>query len=55
MDVYGYAAANPEFPHQSTVDQWFDETQFESYRRLGIAVGLQGAQSTDHGNEDCSV
>ncbi len=23
------------FPHQATTDQWYDEAQFESYRRLG--------------------
>jgi hypothetical protein len=35
-DVLRYAAANPGFPHQSTGDQWFDESQFESYRVLGF-------------------
>ncbi|MGH8677139.1 MAG: hypothetical protein ACREUQ_02155, partial [Burkholderiales bacterium] len=34
-DVTQYAAANPDFPHQSTADQWFNESQFESYRKLG--------------------
>jgi hypothetical protein len=34
-DVASYAAANPAFPHQSTADQWFDESQTESYRKLG--------------------
>lgn len=34
-DLLRYAAEEPEFPHQSTVDQWFDEAQFESYRALG--------------------
>jgi hypothetical protein len=34
-DVYKYAGENSEFPHQSTSDQFFDESQFESYRRLG--------------------
>lgn len=34
-DVERYRAQNPDFPHQTTGDQWFDETQFESYRRLG--------------------
>ena len=34
-DVLQYAAANPDFPHQTTLDQFFDESQFESYRRLG--------------------
>jgi len=37
-DVLRYAAANPGFPHQSTGDQWFDESQFESYRVLGFHV-----------------
>ncbi len=34
-DVISYAAQNKKFPHQSTSDQWFDESQFESYRALG--------------------
>lgn len=34
-DVRNYAAANPEFPHESTADQWFTESQLESYRALG--------------------
>jgi hypothetical protein len=37
-DALRYAAANPEFPHQSTGDQWFDESQFESYRVLGYHI-----------------
>jgi hypothetical protein len=35
-DVSSYAAAHPTFPHQSTTDQWFDESQTESYRLLGL-------------------
>jgi hypothetical protein len=35
-DVLAYRAGHPEFPDQSTADQWFDESQFESYRRLGL-------------------
>jgi hypothetical protein len=31
----GYLASNPEFPHQSTVDQFFDPVQFDAYRYLG--------------------
>lgn len=34
-DVASYAKANPTFPHQSTADQWFNESQTESYRMLG--------------------
>jgi hypothetical protein len=37
-DVMNYAQQNPAFPHQPTSDQWFDESQFESYRRLGYHV-----------------
>ena len=39
QDVMQYRSEHPEFPHQSTVDQFFDEPQFESYRRLGLHVG----------------
>ena len=34
-DVRSYAAAQPTFPHQTTANQWFDESQTESYRMLG--------------------
>ncbi len=34
-----YQKIHPEFPHQSTADQWFTESQFESYRRLGYDIG----------------
>ncbi|MDI3561301.1 patatin-like phospholipase family protein [Bradyrhizobium sp. Arg816] len=32
----GYRAGNPDFPHQTTLDQFFDPTQFEAYRDLGF-------------------
>jgi hypothetical protein len=35
-DVLAYRDMHPEFPDQPTADQWFDESQFESYRRLGL-------------------
>ncbi|HET7434376.1 MAG TPA: patatin-like phospholipase family protein, partial [Thermoanaerobaculia bacterium] len=34
-DIYNYASTNEEFPHQSTLDQFFSESQLESYRGLG--------------------
>ncbi|HVR66823.1 MAG TPA: patatin-like phospholipase family protein [Verrucomicrobiae bacterium] len=37
-DVLNYACENADFPHEPTSDQWFSETQFESYRRLGEYV-----------------
>ena len=37
-DILGYAAGNKDFPHETTVDQWFSESQFESYRALGFTI-----------------
>jgi uncharacterized membrane protein len=34
-DVLEYRASAPQFPHETTADQWFSESQFESYRALG--------------------
>jgi hypothetical protein len=34
-DVLNYQRQHPTFPHQTTADQWFTESQFEGYRRLG--------------------
>lgn len=34
-DLMGYSSANPLFPQQPTGDQFFDEAQWESYRKLG--------------------
>jgi hypothetical protein len=45
VDVEQYALCNDVFPQQSTSDQWYDEAQFESYRRLGEWV----AESTFSG------
>jgi hypothetical protein len=36
VDVVNYARAHDAFPQQSTVNQWFDTAQFESYRMLGL-------------------
>src|SRR5262245_879758 len=38
LGIRSYAAANPEFPHQGTGDQFFSESQFESYRALGFEI-----------------
>jgi hypothetical protein len=39
-DILNYASINTAFPHQTTSDQWFDEPQFESYRKLGYHIAL---------------
>lgn len=38
-DVRNYAAAHPDFPNEATLDQVFDEPQWESYRALGEHTG----------------
>jgi hypothetical protein len=38
-DVTEYHRAHFEFPQEPTTDQFFDEAQWESYRRLGQHVG----------------
>jgi hypothetical protein len=35
IDITQYQADYPDFPHESTADQFFDEAQWESYRKLG--------------------
>jgi hypothetical protein len=35
VDVYNYHKTHPGFPHETTNDQWFSESQLESYRMLG--------------------
>jgi Patatin-like phospholipase len=34
-DIAQYRTRNADFPHESTGDQFYDEAQWESYRRLG--------------------
>jgi hypothetical protein len=53
-DVATYATANPMFPHQSTGNQWFNESQTESYRMLGeitvneICGALEATRKWNH-------
>jgi hypothetical protein len=42
-DVYNYARLSAAFPHESTTDQFFSESQFESYRALGRHVVAEAA------------
>jgi len=38
MGVLSYAIAHGTFPHESTLNQFFSESQFESYRALGYEI-----------------
>ncbi|HEU5091759.1 MAG TPA: hypothetical protein VFT30_03695, partial [Nitrospira sp.] len=49
-DVLEYQSRCPNFPHQSTGDQFFSESQFESYRRLGLHIGRDAFEEIDRGS-----
>jgi hypothetical protein len=46
-DVLEYKNSHTDFPHDSTADQWFSESQFESYRKLGEHI-IEQCASLDH-------
>lgn len=39
VDIDQYQAGHASFPQETTIDQFFDEAQWESYRQLGLRVG----------------
>jgi hypothetical protein len=49
-----YRARHPDFPHETTADQFFDEAQFECYRALGhhITDGLFNNEQTNRQDRD---
>lgn len=46
-DLYGYKKTHPEFPDESTGDQFFDEKQFEAYRELGFQTAWRMMQDPE--------
>ena len=40
-DVLRYHSEHPDFPHETTANQFFDEDQWESYRKLGDHIGAE--------------
>ncbi|OJZ66293.1 hypothetical protein BRW65_27110 [Mycobacterium paraffinicum] len=42
-----YAAAQPQFPHDPTSDQWFNEGQFAAYTELGRIIAKQALQCAE--------
>ena len=49
LALKGYKGKHPDFPDESTADQFFDEEQFDAYRELGyvIADKMINDQSVD--------
>ena len=39
VDIEQYQAGHACFPQETTMDQFFDEAQWESYRQLGLRIG----------------
>ena len=39
IDLLQYHSEHPTFPQETTLDQFFDEAQWESYRKLGSHIG----------------
>jgi hypothetical protein len=45
--VIAYKKANPQFPHETTLDQLFSEEQFEAYRALGEHIARRFLDGRD--------
>ncbi len=45
--IRDYRRLNPEFPHETTLDQFFNEDQFEVYRALGFHTTRNFFEATD--------
>jgi hypothetical protein len=45
--VIAYKKANPQFPHETTLDQLFSEEQFEAYRALGEHIARRFVDGRD--------
>ncbi len=62
-DVINYANLSPTFPQESSADQFFSESQFESYRALGSWIvdqlvanpGAPGEPATAKGHREGSL
>ena len=49
LDVLQYQRMRPAFPQEPTSDQYFDEAQWESYRKLGEHIGVELFTPPSHG------
>ena len=42
-DVLHHKLVDSAFPNDTTLNQWFTESDFESYRKLGQLIGVSAA------------
>jgi hypothetical protein len=52
VDIDSYARMHPDFPNESTANQFFDEDQLEAYRELGMAITQQAFREMFHPDPD---
>ena len=52
IDLRHYKREHPDFPQETTLNQWFTEPQFESYRRLGQLTAEQAINHIVPGHVD---
>jgi hypothetical protein len=45
LDLHSYRERHPSFPHETTTNQFFGESQFEAYRELGFCSGSEAADA----------
>ena len=53
LDVLNYRQQHTGFPQESTIDQFFDEAQWECYRQLGQHVGEALFRQGEHPGRWC--
>lgn len=46
-DLLAYRRKNPRFPDETTANQFFNEDQFESYRKLGEVAGKEASSEIE--------
>lgn len=52
-DILNYEKEHAAFPHDTTMNQWFTESQFESYRRLGHHAAISTFDPARPSEHDC--
>ena len=52
VDLLQYRKIHPDFPQQPTGDQFYDEAQWESYRKLGLGIAAAVFGADDDARRD---
>jgi hypothetical protein len=52
LSLLKYREENAAFPHDTTLDQFYDAQRFEAYRQLGLHIGVKLCSELDAENAD---